>query len=143
MKILARGMIIATLMVLFLLIQTSIESQSIREQEIQIVASDAISVTQISARQQIEDRIYGTNNAICNANNSCFKSNDDYLKDLTDNIAKAINTDSVYTVDVYGIDYEKGLLDVGINCTYKTPTGKLKTLTTRKTSIVEIIGKEE
>lgn len=139
MKTLIRGLIIAIITMLCVFCQTIISEQTVREDELTILTNEAISATQTSMRQQIEDKYYGTHNALCNADDSCFKSNDDYLNDLKQNIEKSISTNSTYYIDVYGVDYEKGYLDVDIKCEYKI-LNKTKVLSNRKTAIVEVLG---
>ena len=144
MKLLTRTYIMMLMAVVFLFIQIALGQQIIREDELATISREAISTTQVSARQQIEDRLYGTENALCRADNSCYTSNQDYLDDLTKNLKALITTESTYFINVYGIDYEKGLLDVEIVCGYRI-LGKNKMLSVRKTSIVEVVGviKEE
>ena len=126
----------------FLAIQIAIGQQNIREQEMNIVLSEAMSATQITMREQIEDRLYSTNNALCHVDGSCFMSEQDYVDYLIRNIQKSVSTNSKYSLIVYSADIEKGLLDVELLCKYRI-LGKEKTLSNRKTSIVEIIGKVE
>ena len=140
MKIIVRIMILSFIIVGFLYTNVTLGQLTIREDELNIIASEAISTTQVSAREQIEDKLYGTNNARCKADDSCYKSNDDYLDDLKRNLKALITTKSIYEIDVYGVDYEKGLLDVEIKCKYTQTNGKIKTLSVRKTSIIDVVG---
>lgn len=139
MKTLIRGLIIATITLLCIFCQTIISEQTVREDELTVITNEAISATQTSMREQIEDKYYGTHNALCNADDSCYKSNEDYLNDLKQNIEKSISTNSIYYIDVYGVDYEKGYLDVDIKCEYRI-LNKTKVLSNRKTAIVEVLG---
>lgn len=140
MKMVVRCLIISMMACALIMIKITFGQLAIREDELNTISSQAISTTQISAREQIEDRLYNVENARCRVDNSCFNSNEDYLNDLKRNLKALITTNSKYEIKVYGIDYEKGLLDVEICCTYKQITGQEKTLSTRKTSIVEVIG---
>lgn len=42
-----------------------------------------------------------------------------------------------YRIAVYGVDYEKDLLDIGVESPFRTWNGQAKTLMVRKTGIVE------
>lgn len=140
MKLMVRGFVLALLACLMIMIKITFGQLTVREDELNTIATQAISTTQISAREQIEDRMYNKENARCRADNSCYNSNEDYLNDLKRNLTALITSKSTYEIKVYGIDYQKGLLDVEIVCKYTQITGKEKTLSKRKTSIVEVIG---
>lgn len=137
MKIIIRGFIICTMALLFIFIHLITSTRLVKEDELNVVATEAMSTTQISAREQIEDRIYETSNARCNVNDTCYLSNDDYLSDLENNLKKLIKQSDNYELRIYGIDYEKGLLDVEFVTKYQI-FGKNKELSVRKTSIVNI-----
>ena len=107
---------------------------NIRRGELNTAISTAMSSTQIIIQEQIEDREYGTNNR-----RKTISSNDEYVEEFVTNFEKLITTDTDYKVRVYGVDYEKGLLDVGVVGSFKMLNGETKTFESRKTSIIEVL----
>lgn len=71
-----------------------------------------------------------------------FSSNQEYLNEFNYNLKELLekkNSSIVYEVDVYGIDYEKGLIDVEVRAKYKNIIGSDRECSVRKTMIIEKI----
>lgn len=71
-----------------------------------------------------------------------FSSNQEYLQEFNDNLKELLekeNPSIQYEVDVYGIDYEKGLIDVEVRAKYKNVIGSDRECSVRKTMIIEKI----
>lgn len=71
-----------------------------------------------------------------------FSSNQEYLNEFNDNLKELLekeNSSIQYEVDVYGIDYEKGLIDVEVRAKYKNVIGSDRECSVRKTMIIEKI----
>lgn len=71
------------------------------------------------------------------------KSDEEYLEEFNKNLKVLIGDrkrdDVVYQVDVYGIDREKGLLDLQVRAKYKNMIGQWREVKQRKTMIIEVI----
>lgn len=65
-----------------------------------------------------------------------FSSNEEMAQDFDRNLKAGINSAGNVSVKFYGIDYEKGLLDVEVIQTYQMD-GKTRTVKCRKTSVLE------
>lgn len=107
---------------------------NVRRDELNTAISTAMSSTQIIMQEQIEDQKLGTNNR-----RKTISSNDEYIQEFTTNFEMLVDSDTDYTVKVYGVDYQKGLLDVKVEGKFKMLNGEYKTFDSRKTSIVEVI----
>ena len=109
-------------------------SFNIRRDELVNCISTAMSSTQIVIQEQIEDDLYGTN-----TKRKSIDSNEEYLEEFATNFYKLVTTDSNFEIKVYGIDYTKGFLDVEVVSSFPMIGGNTKTITSRKTSIVDIL----
>lgn len=136
MKLLIRlfGLTIITVSLTVALLNYSAEST--RFLELNEATSTAMTTTQIVMRKQIEDSYYGTRAA-----ETYFMSSDDYLEYFTDHLGILITSNSTYTVDCIEADYINGILSVQVNCTYTDLLGYDKTLSIKRTSIVDIVNK--
>lgn len=110
-------------------------SFNIRYDELTNCISTAMTNTQIVMQEQIEDQIYQTNNK-----RQSIDSNDAYVDIFAQNFYKLVTTDSDFKIRVYGVDYEKGFLDIGVESSFKMFNGQTKTIYSRKTSLVDIIN---
>lgn len=138
MKLIARLMGFTIIGVLFMGMFMELMQLNVRYNELNQITSTAINQTQIVMREQIEDRFFNYTNA-----RVTFNSNDDYLNYFEGCLKKLITSDSKYSYTIYGVDYTKGLISVGVECTYIKLNGDEKTLRTRKTSIVDILIGDE
>lgn len=141
MKIIARLIGFTVIGLVFLAVFMELMQFNVRMNELNQVSSTAMNQTQIVMREQIEDRFFNYTNA-----RETFNSNDDYVQYFENCLKKLISSDSKYSYTVYGVDYTKGILSVGVDCTYKKISGEEKTIHTRKTSIVDVLigdGAEE
>ena len=107
---------------------------NIRRDELNVAISTAMSSTQVIMQEQIEDVKLGTSNR-----RKTISSNDEYVQEFITNFDKLVSTETDYTVKVYGVDYQKGLLDIGVEGKFKMLNGEYKTFDSRKTSIIEVI----
>jgi hypothetical protein len=95
--------------------------KDIKTQELRLLTEQALSETQ---RVLLDGRYPIT-------------SNDEYLAEFTQNFVR--NTTSLDNVDikVYGIDYEKGLLSVGVSTQIKNFNGTSTEASVKRTSIID------
>lgn len=133
MKIIARLFGVCTMLVLTTMIFLETMGLTIRQDELNNCISSAVTTTQIVMKENIEDQVYGTNNA-----RKKITSNEDYLNLFKRNLDKLRTTNSKYKIKVYGVDYTKGYIDVGIDATYPMLNGGVRTLTSRQTNLVEV-----
>lgn len=105
-----------------------------------------ITIGSIQINENISNEVNETlNNAIYTTQRTIFDkrteidSNEKYLEVFNADMKKQLknNNDIKYSVNVLGIDYKKGLLDVEINAKYKNLLGIEKTEKVRKTMIIE------
>lgn len=134
MKILARLMGFTTIGLLFIGILMNMMQENILLRDLMDMTSLAVNQTQIVMKEQIEDKYYNYENARVNFNN-----NEEYFTYFKQCFTMLISSDAKYEATLYDIDYEKGLISVGVDCKYKNIVGVEKTLHTRKTSIVDVI----
>ena len=86
-------------------------------------------------QEQIEDEIYHTNNK-----RKAINSNEEYLKEFATNFYKLANSESTFTIKVYGIDYTKGFLDVEVTSSFPMFNGQTKHIVSRKASVVDVLS---
>lgn len=70
-----------------------------------------------------------------------ISSNDMYLEEFNKNLKSMLKEreDVMYYIDVYGIDYEKGLLDIQVRGVYKNLLGNDIEVRLRKTMIIDAV----
>lgn len=107
---------------------------NVRRDELNTAISTAMSSTQIIMQEQIEDQKLGTNNR-----RKTISSDDEYIQEFITNFEMLVDSDTDYTVKVYGVDCQRGLLDVKVEGKFKMLNGEYKPFDSRKTSIVEVI----
>ena len=134
MRIIARCFGLSIVLVLSIMIYAQMMIFNVRKDELVNCISTAMTSTQIVMQEQIEDITYGTE-----TRRKTISSNEMYLEEFVVNFYKLTSSDSIYKIKVFGIDYTKGFLDIEIESQFKMFNGKTKTITSRKTSIVDII----
>lgn len=134
MRILSRLLGLGIVFIVIVMLFSQMMMFNIRRGELNTAISTAMSSTQVVMQEQIEDRQFGTN-----TRRKTILSNDEYIQEFITNFEKLVNTDTTYKIKVYGVDYEKGLLDIGVDGTFKMLNGDTKTFSSRKTSIVEVL----
>ncbi len=134
MRIIARCFGLSIVLVLSIMIYAQMMIFNVRKDELVNCISIAMTSTQIVMQEQIEDITYGTD-----TRRKTISSNEMYLEEFVVNFYKLTSSDSKYKIKVFGIDYTKGFLDIEIESQFKMFNGKTKTITSRKTSIVDII----
>lgn len=133
MKLLVRFMGLGLITLVFIGMMLEMVALNVRADELNTITSMAISNTQIVMQEIIEDELYQTNNA------RMMLDDEKYFELFIDNLNTLISTDSIYDVKLLAIDCTKGLIDVEVDLTYQRIDGSLKTLSVRKTSIVDIL----
>lgn len=123
--------------VFVIVIMSLFQDINVRQDELNNVITTAMTSTQTVMKEQIEDKKFETSNKRYAINN-----NDEYLAEFTKNLYKLKTSDSVYKIYVYGIDYEKGLLDVEVTSSFNMWNGQTKTFTARKTNVIEQIQRD-
>ena len=133
MKLLVRFMGLGLIGIVLIAMMFEMVSLNIREDELNTIVSMAISNTQLVMQEIIEDELYQTTNA------RMILDDEKYFELFMDNLDTLISTDSVYEARLLAIDYTKGLIDVEVDLKYRSIDGSLKVLSTRKTSIVDVL----
>lgn len=134
MRVLIRCFNLSIILIVSILIFAQMMIFNVKRDELINCISTAMSSTQIIMQEQIEDGIYGTN-----VRRKTITSNEQYLDEFLIHFYKLITTDSDYIINVYGIDYTKGLLDIEIESHFKMFNGKEKVIKSRKTSIIDVV----
>lgn len=134
MRLIVRIYGMCMIFVLSAMIFLQMMSFNVRRDELINCTSMAMSSTQIVIQEQIEDDLYGTE-----TRRKDITSNEEYLEEFATNFYKLVSTNSNFHIDVYGIDYTKGFLDVEVTSSFPMFLGGTKTITSRKTSIVDVI----
>lgn len=109
---------------------------NIRKDEVDKISRLAMNSTQIIMQENIEDKYYGTSNA-----RKIIKSNKEYEQIYKDNLYKLQTTNGQYDLDFVS-DYNKGLLSVDINYTYKNFLGEEKVINKKLTNIINVVIKQ-
>ena len=128
---------LALLFLIMILIFAQLIIYGVVKDELVVNTTTAVTATQEIMQEQIEDIQYGTNTSRRAGNP--IDSNQEYIAEFKMNLDKIKPAKAEYSVNVYGVDYEKGLLDVGVVSSFKLLNGQEKTIECRKTSIVDII----
>ena len=110
----------------------------------------AVTVASIQMNTGIRDEVaLALDTAICTTQRVFYDGrlekpdNDEYLAEFNRNlealIARRENEGIEYFVDVYGVDSEKGLLDLQLRARYRNIVGQWREVKERKTMIIEVI----
>ena len=132
MKALIRCFMLGMSIIVLVMMFSFFQEVNVRQDELNNIVATAMTQTQTVIKEQIEDKQYKTNNK-----RYAISNNDEYVAEFTHNLYMLKTTNSDYHITVYGVDYEKGLLDIGVESSFRMWNGQTKTLTTRKTGIVE------
>lgn len=138
MKILIRCFLLGMVTCILVLLFSYFQEVNVRQDELNNIVTTAMTQTQTVMKEQLEDKQYKTENKRYK-----IKNNDEYIAEFTHNLYMLKATNSNYQIIVYGVDYTKGILDVGVKSSFKAWNGQTKTFTTRKTGIVENIDYHE
>lgn len=134
MKIQDRILIFSVIFIFSVMMFMQLTEYNVRQDELNNCITTAMSSTQVVMSEQIEDEVYGTNNR-----RKTISSNTEYVEEFANNFYKLITSNTSYQIEVYAVDYQKGLLSIGVTGKFKMYNGEIKTITSRKTSIVEVI----
>lgn len=134
MKTLLKIYGLAIVIFLFVMIAMQYTDFTVREDELNSNITSAMTATQIVMQENIEDKVFGTDNK-----RKEISSNEEYVEEFANNFYVLVSTNTDYEIEVYAVDYEKGLLSVGVKGTFKMLNGQTKTIYSRKTSIVDVI----
>lgn len=134
MRILCRIFGLGYVLVMCIALFSQMMMLNVRRDELNSAIATAMSSTQIVMQEQIEDVRFGTNNR-----RKTIDSDEAYVQEFITNFETLVSTKTDYTVKVYGVDYQKGLLDIGVEGKVKMFNGEFKTFDSRKTSIIEVI----
>lgn len=138
MRILSRILGLTAVGLFAVLICLQLINVDVRRDEMETISTLAMTQTQTIMEEQIADEIYGFNN-----NRKTIASNDEYFQEYVKNFQKLITSDCQYQLELMDADYEKGLLDVNVVCRYRNLAGQEKTMSLRKTNIVEAVDNTE
>ena len=113
---------IAVLIMMVSLTLLSVESRTDRQDELDRVVSAA--VKQTVKDSQIEEQ-------------SNITSNKEMVAQFIQNMCTSINSDGDLQIEVMGVDYKEGMLDVLVTEKFVYPNGKQGKITTRKCAIYQ------
>ncbi len=126
MKSILKSFLFMIIFVLWLMIAISLVQKYVKTQELRRVVSLAMQETQ----RVIVDQRY------------VIGSNEEYIGEFSQNLLRLLQSTHGVDVEVYGVDYQKGLLDVCVKTKIQYPFRQIKELAVRKTSIVEEVESE-
>lgn len=118
------GLFMVVIIILFGVSMSTAEGRTLRQNELDNNLGKAIEQTLENA---IVTKKYKINN------------NQELIADAIQNILMEMDSQSEYTVTIYGADFEKGILDVGVTQKYKQLYGDGK-VSARKTVIADIFS---
>lgn len=120
-----QAVIIIGMMVMVLIVGItvmSVNSKSTRKDELENAVATAVQQT-VKYSGPSENPIYA--------------SNEEMMASFVKNLTLNMNSDGDIEVEIYGADYEKGLLSVKVTQFFKYVTGKEASIEVRKTAIYE------
>lgn len=120
-----QAIIVVGIVVLIMLVSLtllSVESRTDRQDELDRVVSAA--VKQTVKDSQIEEQ-------------SNITSNKEMVAQFIQNMCTSINSDGNLQIEVMGVDYKEGMLDVLVTEKFLYPNGKQGKITTRKCAIYQ------
>lgn len=121
-----KNAIIASVLILMLIITSLILFTIYNENTRQNELEDSLSIAVEQSLENLKlNKSYSINNT------------DEFVADFLENLLVSIESDSDVTVEILSVDIEKGLLDVNVIETYKQPNGSVKSISCRKTVIME------
>lgn len=121
MKSLIKGFLFVIIFIFSVLIAICITQKSVQSKELYRIVSNAMQETQ---RVKADARY-------------SISSNEEYLAEFSQHLMRLSSSCDDLKIEVYGIDYESGLLDVCVKTNVNYITGKNEELKVRKTSIVD------
>lgn len=119
--------VIISCVLVFLLIITSlilftVYGQNTRQNELE----DSLSIAVEQSLENLKiNKSYSVNNT------------EEFIADFLENLLISIESDSDIKVEILSVDVEKGLLDVNVIETFSQPNGSTKSISCRKTVILE------
>lgn len=134
MRVIARCFGLSVILILSIIICAQMMIFNVRKDELVNCISTAMTSTQIVMQEQIEDIHFGTN-----MRRKSIESNQQYLEEFVVNFYKLTTSNSTFKIKVFGIDYTKGFLDIEIESCFRMFNGEMKTIKSRKTSIIDIL----
>lgn len=134
MRVLTRCFGLSVILIISIILYAQMMVFNVRKDELISCISTAMSSTQIIMQEQIEDQILNTQ-----TKRKSINSNEQYLNEFASHFYKLTTSNSVFKIKVFGIDYTKGFLDIEIESQFKMFNGKTKTISSRKTSIVDVL----
>lgn len=123
MKTVIKGICMFVIVLFFILMMLAITNKSNRQYELDSSLNSAIMQTM----QVLHDERYE------------ISSNEELLSELHRNLLLQINSNSAIEVFVYGIDIDKGLLDVGVESKFTYTDGRNGSVYSRKTVVIDKI----
>lgn len=127
MKSLLKNYLFIIIFILWLLIAVCLIQRYVKTQELSRIVTLALNETQ---RVQMDHRYE-------------LSSNEEYMAEFMQNLIRLMQTHQDVKIEFYGVDYEKGLLDVGVETIIHDPLRQNHTLSLRKTSIIERKERED
>lgn len=122
MKSIIKGFMFTVIFILSLLIAMVIMQKYVVTTELNRIVSQAISETQ----RVISDQRYEISN------------NDEYLAEFSQSLVRLSSACNEFDIEVFGIDYERGLLDIKVSTDIHYMNGKEEKTSVRKTSVVDV-----
>jgi len=87
--------------------------------------------------QTLDNALYSTELELY-ANQSTITNETEYEKSFVSLFENQMNGNGIdYTISIYGINYEKGLLDVGVSATYQNLLKQDRTIEDRQTMVLD------
>lgn len=121
MKTIVKGFCSIIIVIYFVLIMIGILYKSSRQYEVDTALNSSIMQTM----NVLYDKRYEIN------------SNEELVSEFHRNLLLQINSTSNLIVNVYGLDYQKGLLDVELILEFKYIDGRTGEVSARKTVLIE------
>ena len=92
--------------------------------------------------ETIDDSIYTTQLVLFDESEE-ISSNEMYIEKFREHLQRQLKEKKdgniKYSVDIYGVDYEKGLMDAEVTARYKNLLGQERQVKSRRTMIIESV----
>lgn len=121
MKSLVKGIGIAVIILLTVLMISCVVAKSNRQYELDTSLNTAI-------HQTVK---------VVNDNRYAISSNEELVAELNRNLLLQLTSDSKVEIVIYDVDYQKGFIDTEVSLSFKYPHGVLGKVSNRKTMIID------
>ena len=137
MKILIKYFGACTILLLIVLIISQLSQYNVRSDELTSIVTTAMTNTQTVMQEQQMDSENDTDNK-----RYAFNSNEEYVAEFSKNLYMLQSTNRQLNIRVLYVDCKKGILSVEVDSSFRIWNGSMKTISAKKTGVIEQLSKD-